>query len=94
MNELQKMLRKARFEADLTIKEAAIGLGISASHLHGIERGNIPRPKMATLTKLSQFYNLNHDDLCIAATRIPSDAFYKVVRKPELLRVIREYPDA
>lgn len=94
MNELQKMLRRARFEADLTIKEASSKIGIAASHLHGIERGLIPRPKMATLAKLSQFYGLNYDELCIAATRIPSDAFYKVTRVPELLKVIREYPEA
>ncbi len=85
------MLKRARFDKDLTLKEAAAEIKIAVSHLHAIEQGRKPRPKMETLAKLAHFYGLNYDDLCIAATRIPSDAFYKVIRYPQLLDIIRKF---
>lgn len=91
LGELLKINRDVR---GLSIRNAAIGIGISSGHLNDLEKGGIIHPKMICLHKIANFYEIPEDDLCIIAERIPSDVFWKIIHCPELLGVIRKYKGA
>lgn len=91
---LSEIIKNARKNRHLTLREVARLTKISLTQLHYIETGKQPRPKMEILYKLSAFYNIPIDIICIASTRIPSDIFYKIIRCPELMGVIRQHKEA
>lgn len=93
MTKLAVMLKKARSDMGVTLREASQALGIAPSYLHAFENGNRKPPKMEMLYKIGGYYALNIDDLCIAAGRVPTDIFYKIIRCPELLAVIRDHKE-
>lgn len=90
---LGELLKKHRKVTRLTLREASRKLDISVGYLSDMENGRIPRPKMNRIYDLADLYGINIDTICIAATRIPTDAFFKVVRCPALLEVIRNFPE-
>lgn len=83
-------LRKSR---GITLKDAQIRCGCSFQNLQKIERGIITRPKIELLYKLAAFYQFPSDILIMEAGKIPSDVYWKIVRSPKLLQVIRDYPE-
>lgn len=93
MTKIGAMVKKARKDRRLTIRDACAMLRVSPGHLHAIETGKIERPKMDVIYKLAAYYNLPSDDVCLAATRIPQDCFYKIIRCPALIEVIRNFPE-
>ena len=90
---LAEIIKEARKNSGLTLREVARKTQISLTLLCAIETGKQPRPKMKILSTLSAFYNISHDAVCISATRIPQKEFYKVIRCPALLEIIRNYPE-
>lgn len=88
---LAALVRKARLSKDVTLNKAAHNLGISPSHLHAIERGKRPKPKMKTLRRLADYYALSYDEICIAAERVPEDIFFKIAEHPILFSIIRGF---
>ena len=62
-------LRRARHDARLTLKQAAARVGVSFSHLSGIERG-VANPSLALLERLGQLYGT------------PTGAFWGQTRSP------------
>lgn len=86
---LAELLQKARYERRETLKVSADGIGIAVSHLHAMETGKKPRPKMEVLFKLSSYYGIPYDDICVASYRIPSDVFRLVATNKELIKRIR-----
>ena len=90
---LADVIKEARKNSGLTLRDVARKTEISLTLLCAIETGKRPRPKMEILSRLSAFYNISNDVVCIAATRIPQKEFYKVIRCPALLEVIRNYPE-
>ncbi len=86
---LAQMVRKARRDLDISIKEAAHDLDISPSHLHAIERGKKLRPKMDVLYRLASYYDIEIDDICVAAYRIPIDVFDLVARSKIIMAMLR-----
>lgn len=87
--EIGKLVRKARRDREISIINAAKMIGIAPSHLHAIETGKKPRPKMQTLYKLSYFYGLSIDEVCCAAYRIPVDVFDVVARSTAVMKLLR-----
>lgn len=90
---LAAIIKEARKNRELSLREVSRLTKISLALLCYIETGRKPRPKMEILAKLSAFYNIPIDIICLAATRIPQDCFYKIIRCPSLLQVIRDYPE-
>lgn len=86
---LAEILQKARYNKRETLKVAADGIGIAVSHLHAMETGKKQRPKMEVLFKLSSYYGIPYDDICVSAYRIPSDVFRMVATSKELIQRIR-----
>jgi transcriptional regulator with XRE-family HTH domain len=84
-----EMIKQARKDSGLTLEYVAEKLGTSASYLHDIENGRTKTPKMALLTALAGFFYIDRDKLLVAAERVPDDVFYKIIRNPQLITLIR-----
>jgi transcriptional regulator with XRE-family HTH domain len=85
------ILRDARAVKGWTLIESSKRLGCSFSYLATIERGGDNKIKMALIESICALYDLPLDDICIAAEKIPSSVFYKVIDNPQLIDVIRKY---
>lgn len=90
---LGELLKNSRKTAKLTLKKAALNVDISLGYLHDLESGRALRPKMKVLRAISDFYPIDYDMLCLTAERLPQDCFYKIIRCPELLEVIRNHSE-
>ena len=66
---LGSRLRKARHDAELTLKQASARVDVSFSHLSGVERG-VANPSLALLERLGQLYGT------------PTGAFWGGMRPP------------
>ena len=88
---LSDLLINKRKELDWTLSTASERTGISASYLSDIEHDRPVRMKMDTLQKISNAYGINYDEILVAAERIPPDVYWKIVRNPDLLSIIRSY---
>lgn len=62
MNELSKVLIRARQGKSLSVLAASKAIGISATHLKDIELGT-RSPSQAMLAKINDFYKLNLDNV-------------------------------
>lgn len=91
MENLAELTKKARYDKRVAINVAAKAIGIAQSHLHAIENGKKPKPKMPVLYKIADYYGIPPDRVCLSAERVPSDIFYKIVANQELLQIIRNY---
>jgi len=90
---LGELLKNTRKTANHTLKVASRNIGISIGYLHDLENGKAFRPKMKVLRSIADFYGIDYDNLCITAERVPQSEFFKIIRCPQLLQVIREYPE-
>ncbi len=84
-------IKESRISAGFTLKFCSEHLGISIGYLNDLEQGRALRPKMNVIYAMSGLYGIPLDDLCIVADRIPQDVYYKIIRQPELLKVVRDY---
>jgi len=91
METLAELTKKARYNKRVAINIAAKALKIAPSHLHVIETGKKPRPKMDIIYKIAEYYGVPLDKVCLSAERIPKDIFYKIIANQELLQIIRNY---
>lgn len=89
--QLAAMIKKARKAKDVSLHLAAIESGVPATMLHYLETGKTIHPKMDVVRKISDYFALPYDDVCIAAQRIPEDVFYKIIDNPKILPFIREF---
>lgn len=62
-----EMIREARMQADLTLRELSARVGIEYSRLSRIEHGNRPAPKLTDVRALAGVLSLNIEDLLVAA---------------------------
>lgn len=91
METLAEITKKARYDKRVPIAVAAKAIKIAQSHLHAIEKGKKPKPKMDVIYRISEYYGIPLDDACLSAKRVPQDIFYKIVANKELLQIIRDY---
>ena len=90
---LDKIFKKGREQSGLTLRKAAKNIGLSPSYLHDIEQGKAEKLKMKYIYAAANVYGVEVDDLCAAAGRIPQDIFYKILRCPELVKIIRSHKE-
>lgn len=90
---LAEIMKNARKTRNLRLHHVSSGTGVSVSTINNIETGKLLHAKIKTLEALVAFYGVNKDDAFIAAERISPDVFWKIIRCPQLLQVIRNYPE-
>lgn len=83
-------IKEARKQKGWILIEAAQKLGISKSLLSDFENNKVDRIKMDMLKTISINYGLPYDETVIMGGRIPEDVYYKIIRNPELVTLIRE----
>lgn len=88
-----EIIKSQRHSVGFTLKFCAENLGISIGYLNDLEQGRALRPKMKVIYAMAGLYGVPIDDLCLAAERIPQDVFYKIIRCPELLEVVRKHKE-
>lgn len=89
MKKLSTLIKEARERHNLTLAEASKCSGISLGYLHDLESGKATRPKIDILSKIAYCLNISADDLIIAAEKVPQDVYWKIVRNPQILNIIR-----
>lgn len=88
-----RLLRTLREQRGESLREAADGLGVAASHLSRVERGE--KASSSELTnQMAKYYNTNSDLLILDQGRIPDDVIAILQEHPELLDQIRSYKRA
>lgn len=87
---LADYVKSLRVKRGYTLSYVCSRIGISISHLHDIENGNQKRPKLDVLRSISDFYNVDEDNLISLAQKIPRDVYWKIVNNPQLIQMIRE----
>ena len=90
---LGRLLRNNRKRLNLSVRYVAAQSSVKFGYLASVERGEVERPKIKMLEALASMYGLNPDDIIIMAGKIPSDVYWKVVRCPELIEVIRKHQE-
>jgi transcriptional regulator with XRE-family HTH domain len=88
-----EIIKESRNKAGFTLKFCAENLGISIGYLNDLEQSRALRPKMKVIYAMAGLYGIPLDDLCLSAERIPQDVFYKIIRCPELLKIVRNYAE-
>lgn len=91
MSKLGKEIRQRREDLGISLNKAASKMCMSASSLHQIETGKNPRPKIATLSKISAFLDVDVDKLIILAEKIPPDVYWWIAKNPEMIEVVRNH---
>lgn len=86
---LGELLKQSRENKDLTLREVGDMLGISFAHVSAFENARVARPKLETLQKLIDFYGLDSDEVMRLAGRIPQDVYWKLVRNPKFVKLVR-----
>lgn len=79
-----------------SVRALAARLGVSATYLSGIERGQ-QRPTEALLRHLAQELAVEPEPLLALAHRVPEDVTSALAARPalaEAVRALRELPDA
>lgn len=83
-------LRKLRIAKEISIKHLARDLGISHTYISHIERGKT-LPSEPLIRKLAIYFDVNVEDLLLAAGKFPQDIEELLDRHPrEVVMVLRE----
>lgn len=84
-------IRKVRINKEVTLRQVAKETGLGVTQLHYIERGKVARPKMEELRTLAAYYGLPEDDVILKGGRLPSDIYFRIIKHPELIQIIRNH---
>jgi len=60
---LGELLRQARIAQFLTLKQMAVRIGISSSHLSKLERGGLCKPPIHALRAIALHYRIPYEEL-------------------------------
>jgi transcriptional regulator with XRE-family HTH domain len=83
-------LRRLRLKQGVGIKRLAQDLGISHTYISHIERGKT-LPSETLIRKLAAYFNVNAEDLLLAAGKFPQDIEELLDKHPrEVVMVLRE----
>lgn len=98
LGEKLRECREARAAADrraFSVRSLAARLGVSATYLSGLERGQ-QRPTEALLRQLAGELAIEPEPLLALARRVPEDVTAAIAARPalaEAVRALRELPD-
>lgn len=80
---LGKLLKQLRHDAGLSQRAAAAAAGVSFPHISKIEAGH-EVPSAELLVALAKAYEVDPDELLLAADRLPEDIEDAVIAKKDL----------
>lgn len=84
-----RLLRRLREERGQTLRGAAEELGVAASHLSRLERGQ--KASSEDLQhRAAEYYGINEDLIGLEQGRVPNDVLAIVQQHPELLDELRQ----
>ena len=83
------LLRKLREDTGQSLRETATDLGVAASHLSRLERGE-KSPSEALSEKVAEYYGVDRDLVYLNDGRIPSDVLEILKSHPEVLTELRQ----
>ncbi len=89
---LGETLKNARVSKDLILQRVCDHAKISTAYLSDLENSKALRPKIEILQKIAAFLEIDTDALIICAEKIPPDVYWKIIRNPQLLNIIRNLP--
>jgi len=76
-----------------SVREVANIVGTPFGVLASIERGEKAKIRVDMVEHLAALYDVNSDMLHIMCERIPQKVFYKIIRNPELLDIVRAWKE-
>jgi transcriptional regulator with XRE-family HTH domain len=86
---LSVLLRELREEQGASLRDAARALGVDASYLSRLERGQKP-VSSGVLSRASTLYNVSEEVLALAEGRVPADVVRILQTHPEVIPELRE----
>jgi transcriptional regulator with XRE-family HTH domain len=84
------MLRHARLQQGITLRELGEDVSLSISYLAKMERGDVLPPPEERINALEHALKLPHGQLLALAERLPED-IYVALLNPEKRTIIRKY---
>lgn len=84
-----EVLRRAREDRGLTVRSAALELGIAPSQLSRIERGLRGISEEAA-ESLASYYGMTPDQIALAKGEVPVDVLAILQARPDLLQTVRK----
>jgi HTH-type transcriptional regulator, competence development regulator len=88
MTELGDLLRKARSDKKLTLRQVETQTGIPNAHLSQVETGRIEKPSQSVLWNLSEIYELDYAELTVMAGHVETASTQQ--RQSVLLRATQD----
>jgi len=89
--QLGKKLRESRESIGLSVRHVSKLLNASFGNVAKLERGEYSRPPIKMLQGMCEIYGLEADEIIVQAEKIPPDVYWRIIRNPSLLNVIRSY---
>jgi len=86
-------LKNKRESFGYTVRDVAQMVSIPFGVYASIERGEVAKIRISMLDALAAIYETPSDELFLMCERIPPAVFYKIIRCPELLEVIRKWKE-
>ena len=90
-----KVLREKRMAADISLRQFAEQLGVSATYLSQVEQCNTAPPTAERVQHMAQLLNTDADLLLALAGRVPDDLAELIhrhpVELPKLIRTVAEW---
>jgi transcriptional regulator with XRE-family HTH domain len=87
-NEVADLLRQLREEKGDSLRSAARGIGVDASHLKRVEDGDKKVSENLT-ERVINYYDVDPDRVYLAAAQLPPDIVELLLAHPEELSSIR-----
>ncbi len=84
-----------QIKSEYTVRKVACRIGLEPSYLSKIERDATPPPSEATIRRLAEALQEDHDILLAMAGKVSSDLRQIIMKRPRLFAdMIRELKDA
>jgi transcriptional regulator with XRE-family HTH domain len=87
--ELAELLRELRESKGISLRGAARDLGVDASYLSRVERGD-KKASPSVLDRAANYYELPREDFAFAEGKLPSDIVEILRSHPDLVRQLRQ----
>ncbi|MGD9508467.1 MAG: helix-turn-helix domain-containing protein [Geminicoccaceae bacterium] len=91
--------REALQEQDgrYSLRQMAKRIGVEPAYLSKIERGEMPPPSEATIRRIAEELNEDHDVMLALGGKVSSDLLVEIRRRPklfaEIIRTLKDAPD-
>jgi transcriptional regulator with XRE-family HTH domain len=83
-------IRQWREERRGGLRQFAKAIGVSATFISKMERGEGPLPGEKTIRKMAVYFGKNPDELLAMADKVAADVLAIIIKQPAYARFIRE----